>query len=105
MATQPTYWLTRFLILRLLGIVYAVAFLVIIEQIIPLIGAHGLTPAADFLQRVGQAIGVTSGFWRLPSLFWFGHSDSALLTLAWIGFILSIFVTIGFANAPILTVL
>ena len=105
MATQPTYWLTRFLILRLLGIVYAVAFLVLIEQIIPLIGADGLTPAALFLQRISNAIGVTSGFWHLPSLFWFGHSDTALLTLAWIGFILSLIVTIGFANAPILTVL
>jgi lipase maturation factor len=105
MATQPTYWLTRFLILRLLGIVYAVAFLVLIEQIIPLIGTDGLTPAAVFLQRVSNAIGVTSGFWHLPSLFWFGHSDSTLLTLAWIGFILSLVVTIGFANAPVLTIL
>src|SRR5579872_1124894 len=105
MATQPTYWLTRFLILRLLGIVYAVAFLVVIEQIIPLIGSGGLTPAAIFLQRVSNAIGITSGFWHLPSLFWFSHSDSVLLTLAWIGFILSIMVAIGFANAPILAVL
>lgn len=105
MATQPTYWLTRFVLLRLLGIIYAVAFLVIIEQIIPLIGANGLTPAAVFLQRVSNAIGITSGFWHLPSLFWFGHSDSTLLTVAWIGFILSLVVAAGFANAPILAVL
>ena len=40
----PTYWLTRFMILRLLGVVYAVAFLVAINQIVPLIGSNGLLP-------------------------------------------------------------
>ena len=40
----PTYWLTRFVILRLLGVLYAVAFLVAINQIVPLIGARGLLP-------------------------------------------------------------
>ena len=105
MAPKPTYWLTRFVILRLLGLVYAVAFLVLIEEAIPLIGADGLTPAGPFLQRISNAIGVTSGFWHLPSLFWFGHSDTALLTTAWLGFILSLMVLAGFANALILAVL
>ena len=34
---RPTYWLTRFMILRLLGAIYAIAFLVAINQILPLI--------------------------------------------------------------------
>jgi hypothetical protein len=42
-----SYWLTRFVILRLLGFVYAVAFLVAAQQLLPLIGEHGLTPAND----------------------------------------------------------
>ncbi len=103
MPDRPTYWLTRFLILRLLGIVYAVAFLVAINQILPLIGSHGLTPVAIFLRRVTDTLGYKSaGFLRLPSIFWWDHSDSALLTGAWIGFLLSCLVTAGFANAPIL---
>jgi hypothetical protein len=85
-----TYWLTRFLILRLLGAVYAIAFLAAINQVLPLIGSHGLTPANDF---------------RLPSIFWFTHSDTALLTTAWIGFLLSCLVTAGFANSIIMAVL
>ena len=44
-----SYWLTRFVILRLLGFVYAVAFLVAAKQLVPLIGEHGLTPATHFL--------------------------------------------------------
>ena len=46
------YWLTRFVILRLLGFVYAVAFLVAAQQLVPLIGEHGLTPATHFLSSV-----------------------------------------------------
>ena len=102
----PTYWLTRFLILRLLGLIYAVAFLAAINQIIPLIGANGLLPADTFIRRVTESLGSAgAGFIRLPSLFWFIHSDSALLTIAWIGFILSCVVLAGFANAPLMTVL
>ena len=104
--TKPTYWLTRFVILRLLGIVYAVAFLIAINQIVPLIGANGLLPVNIFLKQVAAALGSTgSGFVRLPSLFWFWHSDAALLTISWIGFIISLVVILGFANVPILTIL
>ena len=102
---RPTYWLTRFLILRLLGIVYAVAFLVAINQILPLIGSHGLTPVDLFIRRVADALGYTGGFFRLPSVFWWNHSDTALLTGAWIGFVLSCIVAAGFANALILFML
>ena len=97
-----TFWLTRFLILRLLGAVYAVAFLAAINQLIPLIGSHGLLPADTFLTRISNAIGSTAGFIRLPSLFWITDSDTSLLVVAWTGFLLSILVTAGFANAIVL---
>ena len=103
---RPTYWLTRFVILRLLGAIYAVAFLVAINQIIPLIGKDGLLPADIFIQRVSEVLGSRgAGFARLPSLFWFAHSDANLLTAAWIGFLLSCLVMAGYANAIILAVL
>ena len=35
------------MILRLLGAIYAIAFLVAINQIIPLIGSDGLLPIGD----------------------------------------------------------
>jgi hypothetical protein len=101
----PSYWLTRFMILRLLGIIYAVAFLVAINQIIPLIGSNGLLPLEIYFKQVGRALGSTgAGFVRLPSLFWFAHSDNTLLIAAWIGSV-SCIVVAGFANAPILTIL
>ena len=100
------YRLTRFVILRLVGFVYAIAFLVAINQLVPLIGAHGLTPAAHFLQIVETAAGSsTAGMLQLPTLFWFGISDHALTLFAWIGFVLSLVVLAGYANVIILTIL
>jgi len=106
MAARPTYWLTRFVILRLLGLVYAFAFIVAINQIIPLIGRDGLTPLAIYYDRVSESLGGSgAGFLRLPSLFWFGQSDSFLLLAAWTGFILSCVVIAGYANALMLAFL
>src|SRR5680860_654195 len=103
---RPTYWLTRFMILRLLGIVYAVAFLVAINEIVPLIGSDGLLPLDLYLNQVSEALGSTwEVFARLHSIFWLLHSDTALLTAAWIGFVLSCVVVAGYANALLLTVL
>ena len=105
-APAPTYWLTRFVILRLLGAIYAVAFLVAINQLIPLIGANGLLPVGNYLKLVSHALGSDgAGFIKLPSLFWLGHSDGAMLAVAWAGLILSCVVVAGYANGPLMAVL
>ena len=104
--TAPTYWLTRFVILRLLGLIYAIAFLVAINQIVPLIGSDGLLPVDMFLKQVRDSVGSdAAGFRELPSIFWLGHSDATLLTAAWIGFLLSLVVMAGYANALLMAVL
>ena len=93
------------MILRLLGLIYAVAFLALINQVIPLIGANGLLPVNIYVKQISDAIGSTEGFFRLPSIFWFGHSDTALLFAACLGLILSCIVIAGYANAVVLAVL
>jgi len=101
-----SYWLTRFIILRLLGFVYAIAFLVAAQQLVPLIGQHGLTPANHFLASIQSHLGSRSaGMLRVPTLFWFGLSDNGLSIFAWTGFGLSLVVLAGYANAILLTVL
>jgi hypothetical protein len=103
---RPTYWLTRFVILRLLGVVYAIGFLIAANQILPLIGSDGLLPIGLFIDRIHSYVGSSfSGFLRLPSLFWWNHSDMALLVAAWTGFALSCVVVAGFANALLLAIL
>ncbi|MES2649677.1 MAG: lipase maturation factor family protein [Bacteroidota bacterium] len=102
----PTYWLTRYVILRLLGIIYAIAFLIASNQLIPLIGSQGLTPVNLYLDRISRSLGSpAAGFWRIPSLFWLSASDQMLIAVAWIGFILSCLVAIGYANAITLFIL
>ena len=103
---QPSYWLTRFVILRLLGFVYFIAFLAAANQIVPLVGKEGLLPATDFLGRVASHFDSrTQGFLQLPSLFWFDISDAFLRAVAWTGVGLSLVVLLGYANALLMAVL
>jgi Lipase maturation factor len=105
-ALGNSYWLTRFVILRLLGFVYAVAFLVAANQLVPLVGGHGLTPANHFLSAVQTQLGSrTASITEIPTVFWLGVSDNALSIFSWIGFGLSLVVFGGYANAIILAVL
>jgi len=99
----PSFWLTRFVILRLLGVVYFFAFLSLATQVLPLIGSHGLLPARSFLERATEYFGShLDGFLQFPSLFWIDASDGLLVTLAWAGVGLSILVVLGFANSILL---
>jgi hypothetical protein len=102
----PSYWLTRFVFLRLLGLVYAVAFLIVVNQWLPLLGRHGLLPAADFLDAVGRAWGpgLATGL-RLPTVFWLGASDVVFRVAGILGLALSLLVVLGAANVPILLAL
>src|SRR5215210_4436088 len=105
---QPpaSYWLTRFVILRMLGGIYCVAFWILIRQGLPLIGSHGLTPAASFLRRVeAQFRSRADAFIELPSIFWLNVSDRFLMTMAWTGFALSAAVLCGFSNAIVLALI
>jgi hypothetical protein len=100
------YRLTRFVILRLVGFIYAIAFLVAANQLVPLIGADGLTPAHDFLSRVHTHFGSRhAAMTQIPTLFWFGVSDNGLTIFAWTGFALSLVVLFGYANSILLTIL
>ena len=67
------------MILRLLGLVYLMAFLTLVWQGPALLGPQGLLPIDSYLADVAAEAGSrAAGFWQLPSLFWFGASDGAL---------------------------
>src|SRR2546422_859168 len=84
--TGSSFWLTRFLILRLLGFVYFFAFLSAATQVLPLMGSDGLTPVSAWLDQVAGRLGSGfAGLLRFPSLFWLGAPDAALPGLAWLG--------------------
>jgi len=91
------YTLTRWLILRLLAFVYVFAFLGILMQGLPLLGSHGLTPAAQYVTWLHQQ-GDT--FWDTPSLFMLDPSDTAIIGWAVVGLVLSLCMLAGYANLP-----
>lgn len=101
-----TYWLTRFVILRLMGLIYLVAFYVAARQLVPLVGADGLTPATLYFHQISEQLGGSwSGFMVLPSIFWINCSDTWLRVVPWVGVMISCVVIAGYANAPMMTVL
>jgi hypothetical protein len=96
------YTLTRWLILRLLGIVYLFAFIGIVMQGPPLVGEHGLTPLGTYFDNL-RANGNT--FLDVPSVLWWNSSDTAILVWASIGVALSACLVLGYANLPSMLVL
>jgi hypothetical protein len=88
--------------LRLLGLVYFVAFLVAAQQNQGLLGSDGLTPVQPYLEALRSN---GHGPWDVPSLFWLNPSDTALNSVAWVGTGLSLLVLGGLANAAMMAVL
>ena len=103
-AGHPTYVLSRWLFLRLLGVVYFVAYVSLALQITGLVGEHGILPAGGFLQGAHVAYGGTA-YRLLPTLCWLGASDGALHALAWGGAALALLLVAGVAQAPVLLLL
>src|SRR5690348_11544044 len=84
------YWQSRWLFERGLAAIYLVAFIVTVNQFIPLAGARGLLPAAGYLRDVP--------FRYTPSIFHWTASDRAFRVCAWLGVALSLVALSGLAS-------
>lgn len=100
---DATYVLTRFVFLRLLGLVYLAAFFSLARQVDPLLGARGLLPARHYLDWVISSAGSrSSAFAQVPTLFLLtGASDAALHAFSWAGVALSLAVCAGVTSAVV----
>ena len=86
--------LTRILLQRGLGAIYAVAFWCVVRQFRPLLGERGLLPVPAFLRRVS--------FREAPSLFHWRYSDRLATTVGWLGLVLAMLVMTGVSdNGPV----
>lgn len=103
-APARSWDLLRFVLLRGLGFVYLVAWVVWARQGLFLVGHDGLTPADLFLSRVAERLGADA-FTTLPTVFWLDDSDGALLAAGVIGVALSLAVALGLTNAAAMAVL
>jgi hypothetical protein len=99
-------WLGRWVLLRVLGLVYLMAFLTLLWQGPALLGPRGLLPIDGFLTDVAAEAGSrAAGFWQLPSVFWLGTGDGALRAAGLCGVALSLAMLAGYTNALALAIL
>jgi predicted DCC family thiol-disulfide oxidoreductase YuxK len=91
---------TTWVFLRVLGAIYAIAFVSLWTQIAGLAGSKGILPAAEFLEAVRGRYGLVR-YWLLPTIAWFNASDMALTVMCAAGVALGFLLLAGIA--PILT--
>jgi hypothetical protein len=103
-ADKATYWLTRWLFLRLLGLIYLIAFVSLWVQIEGLIGSNGILPASPYLEAVAAQNG-PERFWWLPTLCWISAGDGFLHFLCGGGAVLALLLIAGVAPMPSLALL
>ncbi|MGA2029809.1 MAG: lipase maturation factor family protein [Verrucomicrobiota bacterium] len=105
----PDYFLTRWVFLRALGVIYLIAFVSLWTQINGLIGHNGILPTDQFMSDVkqqcdAQGIGLER-FHLLPTLCWFDSSDSFLNFQCAAGIAFAILLIVGVAPASCLALL
>ncbi len=101
-ARLPHYALTRWLFLRLFGLIYFMAFASAAAQILGLVGSHGILPVDTYVAAV-RARGVD--FLQFPTLALFNSSDGFLIFLTAGGAAFSLLVILDIGTAPVLLVL
>jgi lipase maturation factor 1 len=94
----PSYYFARRWFLRLLGLIFLLAFVSLWVQIDGLIGSNGITPVADFLPAVRAQLG-DRALSILPTLCWLSSSDAFLHVLCGGGVVLSLLLIFGIAPA------
>ncbi len=87
------FFITQWIFLRALAVVYAIAFGSLAVQISGLIGTRGILPLTEYLDAVARAVG-PARWYMLPSLFWLGdwssEGDRLLILLCWMGVVLAV---------------
>ena len=92
----PTYFWARRWFLRMLGLIYLIAFVSLWVQIDGLVGSNGMSPVQQFLPAARQQLG-SDAYFLLPTLCWFDSSNAFLHFLCGGGLVLSLLLILGIA--------
>jgi predicted DCC family thiol-disulfide oxidoreductase YuxK len=88
-----TFRLASWLFLRMLGLIYLIAFWSFGVQAAGLIGSHGISPVAEFLRSVREYYG--AGVGQVPTLFWLNAGDGTIKAVWIAGVCLSAALLLG----------
>ncbi len=95
-----TYNIASSLFARAIALIYLIAFISFGRQVRGLIGDTG-NPAghANSSREVTRQFGAEA-FWRVPTIFWWIHSEYGLLSIAWGGAVVACVAAIGRPHTP-----
>lgn len=96
---NETYEVSRFLILRMLGLIYLAAFVGLARQGPALLGHFGLQPVDLWLEARERSLGGFFSYFASPTVFWFCSEDWFLNACAWFGAALAAAAALGVTNA------
>jgi predicted DCC family thiol-disulfide oxidoreductase YuxK len=94
----PTYFWARRWFLRMLGLVYLIAFVSLWLQIDGLVGSNGMSPVSQFLPAVRNQLG-TDAYFLLPTLCWLDSSNAFLHLLCGGGVVFALLLILGIGPA------
>lgn len=101
---EQSYVLVRFLFIRLLSLIYFIAFLSFLVEARGLYGVDGILPIADFIESHFPYPSSIS-LLQYPSLFLYFHDDSSLVLLPSLGMAASTLAFAGVFTGPCLIVM
>jgi predicted DCC family thiol-disulfide oxidoreductase YuxK len=90
---------TQWVFVRLLAIVYAIAFVSMGVQVLGLIGSHGILPVHQFLGNLARQAGPIR-YLAVPSIFWWGDDDATLVGVCAVGVLFSVILFIAGFRGP-----
>jgi predicted DCC family thiol-disulfide oxidoreductase YuxK len=79
---------------RVIALIYLIAFVSFGRQVRGLIGAQGIQPVTEFVTEVVRQLG-PNGFWQVPTVFWWIHSEFGLESIVWGGAVIAGVAAIG----------
>ena len=95
---RPEFGVSAALFLRLLGLIFLIAFLSLWTQIDGLAGSRGILPIAELLSAIPERIGAAR-FWFLPTFCWLSAGDTALHLQCAAGVVFSALLAFGILPA------
>ncbi|MFQ5719428.1 MAG: lipase maturation factor family protein [Acidobacteriota bacterium] len=100
----PSYLLTRWVLLKGLGIIYLLAFASLLPQVNGLLGPDGILPAERIMRLAHEQVG-RSAYWLVPTLAWLHPAGSIMTILCVAGVALAALLIAGLVPAPSLILL
>lgn len=104
MLDPENYSISLALFLRLLGFIYFVVFFPFLFQIKGLLGSRGILPVGPFLQSVKRILG-KKAYYTVPTIFWYNHSDKALVGVIWSALLFSVLLMLNIFSPLMLLLL